>query len=179
MGDKTALLAVIETERQLHPRMGGPDLQKLIYQSVFGGDHLLVDPVRFAAGVREEWAWLADGAPAAAGPALQSIDPEGRTARIHLAVCARRGIDVERLIDFLSGQDKKDGRRADYVRRWRETIELAAAGSIPFDAEELERVGFPEAAPHHSPGYGPASYRIVHDVTDPRSVADLDRLEVR
>jgi len=111
--------------------------------------------------------------------ALQSIDPEGRTARIHLAICRRLGVDIDRLIALLAGQDLKNGRRADYERRWSETVALAAAGAIPFDVGELERVGFPESAPHHGPGYGPAAYRIVHNASDPAMVDALRRLGVR
>jgi len=81
------LLGIISSEHALHPRMVLSDLQKLIYQSVFGGDHLLENPARFADGVRHEWVGF-DPPPAEAGPALQPIDPDGRTARIHLAVCS-------------------------------------------------------------------------------------------
>ena len=179
MADKTAWLDVIETERALHPGMGAQDLQKLIYQSVFGGDHLLDDPTRFAAGVRQEWDRLEDDTASAAGAALQPIDPDGRTARIHLGVCRDLGVDVEELIGFLAGQARKSGRRSEYERRWRETVDLAAAAAIPFDPMELERVGYPKTAPHHGPGYGPASYRIVHDVTDARTAGALRRLGVR
>jgi len=179
MGDKTAWLDVIETERALHPGMGAQDLQKLICQSVFGGDHLIDDPIRFAAGVRQEWNRLEDDGAHADGAALQSIDSDGRTARIHLAVCRELGVDVEELIGFLAGQDRKRGRRCEYERRWRETVDLAAAGAIPFDPMDLERVGCPKTAPHHGPGYEPASYRIVHDVTDARTADALRRLGVR
>jgi len=179
MGDKTAWLDVIETERALHPGMGVQDLQKLSYQSVFGGDHLLDDPIRFAAGVRQEWDRLEDDGTPVSGGALQSIDPDGRTARIHLAVCRALGVDVEGLIEFLVGQDRKDGRRSEYVRRWRETIDLAAAGAIPFDPSKLARVGVPAAPPHHGPGYGAASYRIVHDIADARTAGALRRLGAR
>ena len=70
MVDKTTWLDVIEAELARHPRMDEQDLQKLVYQSVFGGDHLLEDPERFAAGLRAEWAKR----PADDGrPALQSM----------------------------------------------------------------------------------------------------------
>jgi hypothetical protein len=161
MADKNALLDVITVEWARHPRMDERDLQKLIYQSVFGGDHLL------------------DDHPLAAEPALQSIDPDGKTTRIHLAASKRLGIDADRLIELLTGQDRKHGRRPDYERRWNDTIALAASGRIPFSADELARVGHPDGAPHHGPEYGPASYRIVNDVSDPAMDEGLRRLGVR
>ena len=179
MADKNALLDVIAAERARHLRMDERDLQKLIYQCVFGGDHLLDDPERYAGALREEWEGLSIDDPLAAEPALQSIDPEGKTTRIHLAASKRLGIDTERLIELLVGQDRKHGRRPDYERRWNETISLAAAGRIPFSADELARVGYPDSAPHHGPDYGPASYRIVNDVLDPAVDEGLRRLGVQ
>ncbi len=179
MADTNALLDVIEAERARHPRMDERDLQKLIYQSVFGGDHLLADPVRYGSALREEWVRLPIDDTRAAEPALQAIDPEGRVARIHLAACKRSGIEVDRLIELLVGQRRRDGRRPDYERRWNETVALATAGRIPFSADVLARVGYPGRAPHHGPDYGPAAYRIVNDVTDPAMSEGLRRLGVR
>ena len=155
------------------------DLQKLIYQCVFGGDHLLDDPERYAAALREEWEGLSMDDPAAAEPALQSIDPDGKTARIHLAPVKRLGIDVDRLIELLVEQGRKPGRRPDYERRWNEAVALAAAGRIPFSADGLARLGWPDSAPHHGPDYGTASYRIVNDVSDPATDERLCKLGVR
>ncbi len=179
MADKNDLLDVIEAERARHPRMDGRDLQKLIYQSVFGGDHLLDDPGRYADALREEWTRLPTDDPAAAESVLQPIGPGGKTARIHLAACKRLGVDIDRLIELLVEQRRKNGRRADYARRWNETIALAAAGRIPFSVDELARFGDPETAPHHSPDYGPASYRIVNDATDRKMSVGLRRLGVQ
>ncbi len=179
MADTNALLDVIEAERARHPRMDERDLEKLIYQSVFGGDHLLANPERYGSALREEWDRLPIDGPRAVEPALQTIDPEGRVARIHLAVCKRSGIEVDELAELLVGQRRRSGRRSDYERRWNETVALARAGRIPFSADALTRVGYPERVPHHGPDYGPASYRIVNDVTDPAMSEGLRRLGVR
>jgi hypothetical protein len=179
MADKDALLDVIAVERARHPRMDARDLRKLIYQSVFGGDHLLDDPERYAGALREEWQGLSIDDPLAAQPALQLIDPAGRTARIHLAACKGLGVDADRLIELLVGQGRKHGRRSDYERRWNETIALAAAGRIPFSVHDLARIDCPDGAPHHGPDYGPTSYRIVNDGSDPAMDEQLRRLGVR
>jgi len=172
------LLDIVEVERALHPGMDEQDLQKLIYQSALGGDHLLGDAARYAAGVRAEWKRLGPDVVTETEPALQTIDPEGGTARIHLGPCLRRGVNVERLIGFLATQPRKNGRRSEYDRRWRAVFALAVGGAIPFDADKIRRLGFPKTPPHHSPGYGPASYRIVHDVRCPETADALRRLGV-
>jgi len=179
MADKNALLDVIAVEQVRHPQMDERDLQKLIYQSVFGGDHLLNDPGQYASSLREEWEGLSIDESPAAKPALQSIDPQGKTTRIHLAVCKEMGIDAGRLIELLVCQGRKNGRRSDYERRWNETVALAAAGRISFSADELARVGYPDNAPHHGPGYGPASYRIINDASNRAMNDGLRRLGVR
>ena len=179
MADKTGLLDVIEAERRRHPRMDERDLRKLIYQSSFGGDHLLGDPLRYADALHREWEGLSDDDPSARMPAIQSIDPDGKVARIHLAACRRLGVDIDSLARLLSSQGHKNGKREDYERRWREAIVLAVAGRIPFSPETLARLGCPEGAPHHGPSYGPASYRVANDVSDPRTGKELRRLGVR
>jgi len=179
MADTNALCDVIEEELARHPRMNERDLQKMIYQSVFGGDHLLADSERFERGLREEWGKLPACDLADNASALQTIDPEGRTARIHLDACKRFGVDVDSLIELLAGQRRKCGRRSDYERRWNDTIALAEEGRISLAAETLARVGYPESPPHHSVAYGFASYRIVNDASDPDMVEGLRRLGVR
>jgi hypothetical protein len=178
MAAKNDLIAVIEDELDRHPRMSGRDLQKLLYQSVFGGDHLLEDPTRFRCALREEWGRLSVERFSPMGTVLQSIDPAGRVARIHLAVCRRTGVDVGWLAELLVGQRRKNGRRSDYEERWGKAIELAEAGRIPFSPGELARIEYPERAPHHSCDYGAAAYRIVNDATDPAMSAALRGLGV-
>jgi len=169
MGDKVDLLAIIENELCRHPRMGPQDLRKLVAQSVFGVDHLLVDADRFRRALRREWDALPT--PLEFGPAVQSIDPDGRTARLHLVPCRAAGIGVDVLGDVLSGQRRKVGRRSDDVARWRTAVALAAAGRLPFSPRALAELEEIEDLPHHSLAYGFAAYRVVNDVRDP-SIAD-------
>ncbi len=155
------------------------DLQKLIYHSVFGGDHLLDDAQCFADGVRAEWDRLATGDFLPRIEPLQLIDPDGRTARIHLAACRRLDVDLGALIALLAGQGRKNGERAEYETRWDAVIELARIGRIPFRVAELARMGYPSIALHHGPHYGFASYRVVNDLSDPGMNEGLRRLGVR
>ncbi len=166
MVDKAELLDVIATEHRLHPGMGVQDLAKLIHQAALGGDHLLGDPRRYVEALRWEWARLGPIDRMNPPPPLQRIDPEGRTARVHLAACAWRGVDVGRLGKRLAGQPRKNGRPEEVRRRWDEAIELAAAAAIPFSAAQLSEFGVPYVPVRHSTGYGRAAYRIVNDIAD-------------
>jgi len=178
MANKNGWLRVIRAELARHPKMDERDLLKLAYHAVFGGDHLLVDPSRYGEGVRAEWDRLASEDPRFPGEILQPIDPEGRTARIHLAACKALDIHREQLIELLAGQGKKLGVQADYERRWGDTVELARSGEIPFSTETLVRIGRRTGTPHHGPQYGFASYRIVNDLLDPEMAEGLRRLGV-
>lgn len=176
MTDTTNWAAILDDELARHPGMDASDLRKLVYQSALGGNHLLDDPVQFAAGVRDEWERL--GVPARGDgirPAIQPIDPAGRTARIHLAICKAIGVPVDGLIELLLAQPRKAGSRVDFDRAWSVVLSLAETGRIPFDADGLWHVAFAEGAPHHSDGYGPASYRIVNDLSDAATADGLTR----
>jgi len=175
MGDKTDLLAVIYEECSLHPRMTVGDLQKLVYQGTFGGDHGMHDRSRFLEALRGEWDGLrseVQGEPSV----LQVIDPDRQTARLHLRPCKSRGVSFDALCGPLLVQPLKKGRRERFDALWIEAIRLAQHARIPFDPDTLASLAFPSGLPHHSRSYGPAAYRIVNDITDPKTRADLSAL---
>ena len=178
MGDTSRLKAILDEERSRHPRMTERDVQKLVFQSVFGGDHALVDRARFAEGVNTEWGRLCDVDSRGRESILQTIDPEGRVARIHLAPCKAGGIDVEQLIDVIWHQPRRGGARRQFDRQWEDVVRLAAEGRIPFAADKLAQLGSPDDLPHHSPPYGATSYRILNDVSDSATRRQLERLGV-
>lgn len=173
MVDKIELLAILEDERRRHPQMEACDLQKLLVQAALGGDHMLTDRGRMADGLADEWANLPAIPPDSAWPAIQPIDPGGRTARLHLAPCLARGVVLEDLVEMLWSQPRKHGTRARFDRLWAEALQLARLGRAGLDPRSLEAFDTPESLPHHSPGYGPVAYRVINDVSDPRIRARL------
>lgn len=163
MDDQRSWTRILLDELRWHPAAKPVDLRKLVLQSARGGDHLLRDPDRFERTLRAEW----DRLPPSAGiPCIQSIDPEGRTARLHLVPCRRAGLSVDDLIDGLLAQPRKAGRLEIELARWDDVISLAEGGLLPFPPPALRAWTNLPAPPHHSPAYGPAAYRILHDVTD-------------
>jgi len=165
--------AIVADEMLRHPNMTPADLHKLVYQAVHGGNHLLCNPQRFRAALRAEWNALQGTAVRL--DALQCIHPNGKTARLHLSPCKARGCDIEALTAFLISQPHKTAGTEDLVAAWNELRRLAGAGRIPFSELALSFSPDREIG-HHSASYGSASYRIVHDLTDPITQEKLCQL---
>jgi hypothetical protein len=165
--EKEKALEIIQRELALHPFLDAVDLEKLLYQAVFGGDHLLWDRPRFEQGLRREWEELALSPGPIVEPPLQVIDPAGRTARLHLRPCTLLGLKLEALSSFLSSQPLKRGSQERLAGLRSLARELALEGEIPLSLVNPRRAPFPESAPHHSFHYGPAAYRLIHDLTLP------------
>jgi hypothetical protein len=160
------LFQILEAERALHPRMDVIDVQKLVYQAVFGIDHLLLERRTFEQSLQGEWGRLNTMETYVRG-ALQIIDPMGRTARLHLGPCQAMGIDPEELTVFLFSQPLKKGKRMLFDRLWRSVTALSRNGRIPFKISELIALPFPGGPVHHSSNYGTVVYRVINDVTHP------------
>jgi len=177
MNEKERLLRIVENEIALHTNMTPVDLQKLVYQAVFGIDHLLKDQDRFAMELLQEWEGL-DMQEGVEEDLLQTIDPVGRTGRVHLRGCKARGVNVEKLVQFLVAQSPANGTRERFIRLWTLTRKLAREEKVPFSEASLAALSFPETPPHHSVGYRDASYRVVNDLTDPKTVAFIQEVLV-
>jgi len=84
------------------------DLQKLVYQAVFGIDHLLDDRICFTDELSREWEAL-DPLAGVEEEGLQMIDPAGQRGRIHLRACKARGVKIDGLTSLLVHQKPVDG----------------------------------------------------------------------
>ena len=148
------------------------DLQKLVYQAVFGVDHLIEDRIDFANELSREWEELAPLA-GAGEEVLQVINPAKQRGRIHLRACKARGVKIDGLTRLLVHQEPVGGTEERFARLWSLAGELAQEGAIPFFKESFAALPFPETPPHHSSGYGNVSYRVVNDLNAPEVVAFL------
>ena len=173
MPGEPLLIEILHEELRRRPGATPNDLRKLVMQSVLGGDHLLRDPEQFERGLLAEWKGLPQGD--SAEHPIQIIDPEGRTARIHLIPCRNRGASVEEITEMLLDQRLKAGAAEGAHDLWVAVIALAAQGAIPFEPSDLEVVSF-GGAMHHSESYGFTSYRILNDLADARTFRHLERL---
>ncbi|MGC8874124.1 MAG: hypothetical protein ACP5SI_06705, partial [Chloroflexia bacterium] len=90
-----AIGRLLDAHRGRHPAMGIQDVYKLLYQGVLGPEHLIPDPMRFAAHLREEYA---AGHPGPGEVLWEPVRPDGRLGRLHLRAFRRRGGNLEELI---------------------------------------------------------------------------------
>ncbi len=156
--------SIIADEVQRHPRMTTRDLQKLVYQACFGGDHLLVNSDNFVKDLATEWDGLSQDA--LSGKALQRIHPLCKVARLHLGPCKAMGLSHYDLSRMLLSQPLKAGRRESFEWDWATVLHSARSHEIPFSLDELLLIQPAESAGHHSLEYGFASYRIINNFGD-------------
>lgn len=171
------LWAVIRCELALHPGATAVDLYKLAYQAVFGSDHYRTDAAGFRAAFLAEWSGT-DPKRFAGTPIVQVIDPLGATARLHLGPLKARAVSPEAVIDFLWQQPAKQGSPQHFRELWQGVSTLARRGLLPVALVELEGLVAEQAVPRHSKSYGPAAYRLIHDVRAAESRAWLRELLV-
>ena len=147
-----------------YPQMQAQDAVKLIYQQEFGPEHMIKDPAKALAMIRQEMNGLE---PQPEEPLYEAIG--NGLCRLNLRPCVERGIpaeDIARLFtETVSGVqgDKKQFRQA-----LRALQRLAEEDETPFDPVELDifLAHYPAACPalHHSEAYRAAyapAYRIV------------------
>jgi hypothetical protein len=180
MTDKAPTLrawsSIIADEARRHPGMSVRDLYKLVYQGCYGGDHLLRDPDRFLEVLAQEWDHLP--AETARETALQPIHPSGKVARLHLAPCKTMGVPRYALAQLLLQQPLRAGHREAYDWAWATVLHSARSAEIPFLYEEVVQFVPPDGAPHHSPEYGQASYRIINHLDHGPTREGLCRLGI-
>ena len=169
---KRALLGLIQLHLGRHPGFGVEDLAKLIYQGVFGADHLLKEGEGFVHEFLREWECVDEKA-FPEEPLFESVDPLDRTYRLNLRPAKRKGADPEALAEALLSQPRKRGDPAEFHRRWELVVELAEEGAIPFAPEALRAHGRllseTELVPHHSRTYrrhNRPHYRLINDLQD-------------
>jgi|Deesub1362B_J571_1020462.scaffolds.fasta_scaffold00135_26 hypothetical protein len=181
---KGELLGLIELHRRTHPGFGVEDLAKLIYQGVFGADHLLSDRDRFAREFLEEWRWVNER-DFPDEPLFEPVDPRGRIYRLNIRPAKRRGAPPEGLLEVLLVQPRVGADPAEFWKRWRIVVELAEEGSIPFVPARLRSYGEMLAethiVPRHSSTYRRVNkphYRLVNDFRDEVLRKDLRTLGI-
>ena len=128
------------------------DVYKLLYQGIFGAEHILQDMDRARTFLEEEWERTA---PNAAEVLTEPVSLLGDIIRVNISRCRFEGIRCSDL--WLAFQRSNDavGRAEDLRKIWQEFGELCSFGLLPFDNEDVmrfgrqtEQEGFP--ARHHS-----------------------------
>ncbi len=174
-----------------YPKMEIADAVKLLYQSEFGGGHMIPDPSRSLKRIRQEWRerWKDDAAGGGTekrGQAeeCQASPDDGRSGRE--AVCESIGCGMYRIyldaLDnglaaetlneiFVQTADRKVGSMEAFERKLETLAECCKEGSLPFDEAEVrmylkkyQQQGYPAVS--HSRAYRESyhpSYRVAAD----------------
>ena len=175
-----------------YPEMEISDAVKLLYQSEFGGGHMIADPARSLERIRREWRDMAGCSVCGRFSDQAAVTPvSGRLAaaadsraakmvcesigggmyRIHLAALDD-GLAAETLNEmFVQTADRKVGTRESFENKLEILVECCKSGALPFDEaqvraylKEYRQQGYPAVS--HSDRfreqYHPA-YRVVAD----------------
>ena len=155
-----------------YPLMEPQDAVKLVYQHIFGPEHMIRSPERALSNLIAEMETLL---PRAGEEAL--YEPIGNgLCRLNLRPCVTRGIpaqDVNRL--FAETANAAKGDKKQFRLALRALQEMAEGEETPFEAIELELFlsRYPDSCPalHHSDAYR-AAYAPAYRVVSQRKLKD-------
>ena len=143
-----------------YPQMQAQDAVKLIYQQEFGPEHMIKDPAKALAMIRQEMNGLE---PQPGEPLYEAIG--NGLCRLNLRPCVERGIpaeDIARL--FTETASGVQGDKKQFRQALRALQRLAEEDETPFDPVELDifLAHYPAACPalHHSEAYR-AAYALA------------------
>lgn len=155
--------SILLTHARRYPKMEPTDAVKLLYQSEFGGGHLISDENACLRRLEQEYTGIL---PLPGCPLAEDIG--GGIVRIHLAALGEYTLaDLGR--DFLRSAALQRGSMERFRGKLVLLTELTAAGEMPFSSQALaaylaayEDAGFPPVS--HSEAYRNAyhpAYRVV------------------
>jgi len=166
---------LIEYHQKIHPALGIQDVYKLIYQGIFGPEHLLSADAK--SYLEKEFAALTDES-STTEPLIENISTDGEVVRINLRQFKLKKLSLEKLwtVMLISEKELRSGNSAEsFEKAWEEfgklvlkkelnfdPAELEAFNKIITDARKLSNKGYP--AVHHSEEYRQIykpSYRVV------------------
>ncbi len=155
--------------RQLEerPLLGIEDAYKLIYQSIFGGEHLLTDLAHARQVLFQEFEAIT---PAADEPLIETISLSGAIIRLNLRPYKFRQGTPTVLFDALQKSAQSvTGSLADFLELWNAFKQAVLRHELPFDEQQLvqfdqkvQAENYPTQ--HHSAAYRQAyrpAYRIL------------------
>lgn len=167
MPKKGELIKLINVHLHLYQNLEIQDIYKLLYQGVFGAEHLLTNTETAKNRLFEEWdRQQADSSEELVVP----VSIAGRVVRLNLRRCKAKGINVFKVWRAFSLSSSHMAASLDEFKvLWRQFYELCELGLAPFNAEHVRTYGekakadgFP--ARHHSTAYRNSNvpaYRVV------------------
>lgn len=169
----TSFPDIIAEQELLHGKLEEADKLKLIFQAVYGGEHLLSDPEEAWECLKNEWdsiepesevgekcvtgGCVTGGCVTGTGePLAERISPEGDLYRINLRPAKELGVDLRELFEAV--KRSAEGIANDRARR--EVRLLPQALSVGIEPDKVPKGPF-----HHSKSYRERvlpAYRLIH-----------------
>ena len=149
----TSFPDIIAEQELLHGKLEEADKLKLIFQAVYGGQHLFSDPQTAWDNFHNEW-----NSPESINdePLAERISPEGDLYRINLRPAKELGVDLSELFEAV----KRSAEMVAVDQARREARLLPQALSVGIEPDKVPKETF-----HHSKSYrervSPA-YRLIH-----------------
>lgn len=165
---QTSFKSILLEQLGLHPGFTVEDLYKLIYQAVFGLEHLFSDEKGAYRALCEELEGLTQ--PLSGEKLLELIDPKGIIYRMNLRPYKTKRGNLDRLFKVLLLTKRRvSGTRMDFLSLWEEAKKLIKKLSLPFSLEHMKKLEFSFLNGdlpilHHSKSYerlNHPSYRLV------------------
>ncbi len=145
--------AILLKHLKQYPMMQVTDAVKLLYQSEFGGGHIIANPGKSLNWIKNEWAQVCDGN---TGDVLEDIG--GGICRVSLHALSH-GLAAETLNQmFVKTADRTVGTVESFEKKLEVLRELCAEGMTPFDAETLEAY----LTEYKAKGYPPVSHSEIY-----------------
>ena len=156
---------ILRHHARKYPQMQPTDAEKLIYQNVFGGGHLIRDPAACRCALRHEYE---DTPQVPHVPLLEDIG--NGMVRVMLSAIEDSGYSIEQLgYDFVRSAREHTGSMNGFLLKLDILRKVTASGAFGFSSEDLEkylddyqRAGYPMVS--HSEQYRQVykpAYRIV------------------
>jgi len=139
----------------------------MLYQGVFGAEHLLSDVARAKAYLQEEWNRVASDKTIFL---LEPVSQDGKVVRANIKRCKAEGIHVEQLwTAFYNSVAKVKAEKCTFFESWRTFVGICQVENWRFDSEKAAHFGNEARiqnwpAKHHTAAYREANfpaYRVV------------------
>lgn len=166
--DEKDLERLVNLHLKAHDGLQLQDVYKLLYQGVFGPEHLLHHPEKARSYLQEEWLslqpWRKDE------PLIEPVSLDGKMVRVNLRPYKTSGKSWEALWEVFLTSAKASRPEVDkFAELWQRLLDLCLKEKIPFSPQEVAAMGEEMAcksypALHHSSDYqrnNYPGYRVV------------------
>lgn len=167
MSERYKMVLLIEQHLGRHQHMDIQDVYKMLYQGVFGAEHLVVDVEEAKKSLIEEWNRIrADKSEIL----TESVSLDGLVVRLYLRRCKAERFSVNSVWFALQRSlGQMHGDVFHFADVWLQFVQLCRSGVLPFDHVQAALFGVQAKtanwpSKHHSAAYREANkpaYRVV------------------